>query len=166
MRNGTPLTLRPIRPEDEPLMVRFHQTLSQQSVYQRYFHVLDLSRRVEHERLIRRCFNDYDREIALVAEQRDDANGATEIVGIGRLVRIPGSDEAEFAILISDAVQGQGLGTELLRQLVEIGRAEGVHRITADILPDNRGMQHIAKALGFQLQQCIEDECVRAELSL
>jgi acetyltransferase len=166
MRDGTPLTLRPIRPEDEPLMVRFHQTLSQQTVYQRYFHVVDLSRRVEHERLTRRCFNDYDREIALVAEQRDATNAEASIVGIGRLIKTPGTDEAEFAILISDAVQGQGLGTELLRQLVEVGRAESVHRITADILPDNRSMQRIAQKLGFQLQHCAGDECARAEMVL
>jgi acetyltransferase len=166
MKNGTPLTLRPIRPEDEPLMVRFHQTLSQQSVYQRYFHIVDLSRRVEHERLIRRCFNDYDREIALVAEQHSAEGGTSDIVGIGRLVRTPDTDEAEFAILISDAVQGQGLGTELLRQLVEVGRAEGMRRITADILPDNRNMQRIAEKLGFQLSHCAGDECARVELLL
>ncbi|HEX8235689.1 MAG TPA: bifunctional acetate--CoA ligase family protein/GNAT family N-acetyltransferase [Abditibacteriaceae bacterium] len=166
MKNGTPLTLRPIRPEDEPLMVRFHQTLSQQSVYQRYFHVVDLSRRVEHERLTRRCFNDYDREIALVAEQRDPVNQTTDIVGIGRLIKTPDTDEAEFAILISDSVQGQGLGTELLRQLVEVGRAEGVHRITADILPDNRNMQRIAQKLGFELTHCAGDECARVQIDL
>ena len=63
--NATPVMIRPIRPEDEPLMVKFHETLSEQSVYFRYFQALHVSRRVAHERLTRICFNDYDREIAL-----------------------------------------------------------------------------------------------------
>jgi acetyltransferase len=61
------------------------------------------------------------------------------------LIRTPGTDEAEFAILISDSVQGQGLGTELLRQWLRSAAPEAWHRITADILPDNRNMQRIAQ---------------------
>jgi acetyltransferase len=68
MKDGSAVTIRPIRPEDEPLLVRFHETLSDRSVYLRYFCSLSLSRRVAHERLLRICFGDYDREIALVAE--------------------------------------------------------------------------------------------------
>src|SRR6202158_656829 len=70
MNNGKELPIRPIRPEDEPLMVKFHETLSDRSVYLRYFGSLSLKRRVAHERLIRICFGDYDRELALVAEIR------------------------------------------------------------------------------------------------
>ena len=73
MKNGTQVTIRPIRPEDEPLMVKFHETLSERSVYLRYFGSLSLKRRVAHERLIRICFIDYDREIALVAEIKGPA---------------------------------------------------------------------------------------------
>ena len=71
MKNGTSVLLRPIRPEDEPLMVNFHQTLSDRSVYLRYFYSLSLSSRVSHDRLVRICFVDYDREMAIVAEHRD-----------------------------------------------------------------------------------------------
>ena len=76
LKNGTEVTIRPIRPEDEPMMARFHQTLSEQSVYFRYLHLIGLSQRIAHERLTRVCFIDYAREMALVAEQRDAAGPA------------------------------------------------------------------------------------------
>ena len=72
--DGIPLLIRPIRPEDEPLMIQFHTTLSDRSVYFRYMHALQLSQRIAHERLARICFNDYDRELALVAEREQPAS--------------------------------------------------------------------------------------------
>jgi acetyltransferase len=147
--NNTTLNIRPIRPEDEPLMVKFHESLSAQSVFMRYFANLDLSRRVAHERLTRICFIDFDREIVLVAVQRDPQTNERTIVGVGRLSRLYGTEEAEFAILISDTYQRQGLGTELLRRLLDIGRAEGIQRIIAYMLPENSGMKRVAQKLNF-----------------
>ena len=166
LKDGTPVTIRPIRPEDEPLMVRFHQTLSERSVYLRYFHPIKLDQRITHERLIRICFIDYDREMALVVERKEPASGEQEIVAVGRLSKRRGTGEAEFALLISDLVQGQGLGTALLSRLVQIGRDEGVRHITAEILPDNRGMRRVAEKLGFRLRFSLEDGVVKAALTL
>jgi acetyltransferase len=160
MKDGTPVVIRPIRPEDEPLMVPFHESLSEQSVYLRYFHMIALGQRVTHERLVRICFGDFDREMALVAEHK----GA--ILGVGRLSRIPGREEAEFSVLISDKYQRRGLGTELLRRLVQIGRDEKLKRISANILPENAGMQAVCKKLGFRLKPDPEEEVVRAEITL
>ncbi len=167
-KGGTELLLRPIRPEDEPLMVRFHETLSERSVYLRYFHVISLSQRVAHERLTRICFIDYDREMAIVAERHDPQTGEHEILGVGRLSRTSGAPEpeAEFAILVSDLFQRQGLGTELLRRLLQIGRDEKLRRITADILPDNYGMQRICEKLGFTLRHDPEEEVIKAAIEL
>ncbi len=109
-RDGTPITIRPIRPEDEPLLVRFHHELSDRSVTFRYFHSINLSQRTAHERLIRVCFNDYDRELALVAEGTHAENQKPFILGIGRLSKVPGGRDAEFAIVISDAWQNRGSG--------------------------------------------------------
>jgi acetyltransferase len=111
LRDGTSVTIRPIRPEDEPLMVKFHETLSEESVYMRYFHMMNLDQRTTHERLTRICFIDYDREMAL-------------------------------------------------------GRNEGLERITAEILFDNRAMQHISKKLGFRLRRDTEEMVVKADLDL
>jgi len=166
LRDGTAVTIRPIRPEDEPLMVRFHEPLSERTVEMRYFQPLDFSRRAAHDRLTRLCFIDYDRELALVAEGRDGATGRAEILGIGRLSRLRRRDEAEFALLVSDRWQGQGLGSELLRLLVEFGREEKLRRICAEMLPGNIEMQQVSKKLGFRLERSAGDGVVRAEIEI
>ncbi|OGA00495.1 MAG: acetyl CoA synthetase subunit alpha [Betaproteobacteria bacterium RIFCSPLOWO2_02_FULL_62_17] len=152
-KNGMRATIRPIRPEDEPLMVKFHSTLSKESVYMRYFQFVNYNQRVAHERLTRLCFIDYDREMALVVERKDPKTGENAIVAIGRLSKLHQSAEAEFAILVSDAHQGHGIGVELLRRLVRIGRDEKLERIVATMLGDNVAMQHVARKIGFKLKR-------------
>jgi acetyltransferase len=166
MKDGTQVVIRPIRPEDEPLMVKFHETLSDRSVYFRYFHMMNLTQRIAHERLMRICFIDYDREMALVVDHQEPDTGEHKILGAGRLSKLHGANEAEFAILVSDQYQGQGLGTELLRRLVEIGRTEKLARITADILVENRDMQSVCQKLGFKLDYSREDGCVKAVIEV
>jgi acetyltransferase len=164
LKDGTTITIRPIRPEDEPLAVQFHKTLSEQSVYFRYFHLVKLSQRIAHERLMRLCFIDYDREMALVADYKNPETGNHEILAVGRLSKLHGVDEAEFALLVSDPFQRLGLGTELLRRLVQIGRNEQIKRITADILPENAGMQRVCEKVGFRLHRAAD--LVKAEIDL
>jgi acetyltransferase len=164
MKDGTPVEIRPIRPEDEPLMVKFHQTLSDRSVHFRYFHPMKLSARTAHERLIRVCFNDYDREIALVAERQDAAE--REILAVTRLSKLPGGNEAEFALLVGDQWQNGGLGTELLRRILQVARDEKVARVTADILRENAEMQRVCEKLGFRLTRDLAEGTVRAEIEL
>jgi acetyltransferase len=160
-RDGSAVTIRPIRPEDEPSMVRFHEHLSDRSVYLRYFHHLPLSARVTHERLTRVCFIDYNREMVLVAEAKDAG-----IVAVGRLTREHSSDEAEFALLVSDPWHEHGLGTELLRRLISLARNEGIRRVFGEILGENRAMQEICRQLGFELRYSIEDGAVEASIEL
>jgi acetyltransferase len=167
LRDGEPATIRPIRPEDEPLMVKFHESISEQSVYMRYFHMLNLSQRTAHERLTRICFIDYDREMALVGERTNRETGEREILGVARLSRRGGiPDEAEFSVLVSDTFQRRGLGSLLLSKLLEVGRAEGLKRITADILFENYAMQHLSKNLGFHLHRDMEEMVMKADLDL
>ncbi|ALF55211.1 acetyl CoA synthetase subunit alpha [Nostoc piscinale CENA21] len=166
MKNGMSVTIRPIRPEDEPLMVQFHQTLSEESVYFRYFHLIKLSQRITHERLTRICFIDYDREMALVAEHQDPETGMRQILAVGRLSKLHGTDAAEFAMIVSDRYQCQGLGTELVRRLLQVGRQEHIGRITANILSDNYGMQRVCEKLGFHLQPTSDSTVMQAEIAL
>jgi acetyltransferase len=166
MEDGPEFTIRPIRPEDEPTMVRFHETLSEQSVYLRYFHFIKLSERVAHERLSRICFIDYDREMVLVAEYLNEGSGQPEIVAAARLSKVHGENGAEFGLIISDTFQKRGLGTELLQRLINIGRDEGLSRITGDILSANYNMQHISEKLGFKITSTDDPSVVRAELDL
>ena len=163
-KTGMAVTIRPIRPEDEPLMVRFHATLSEESVYMRYFHYIQYNQRVAHERLTRLCFIDYDREMALVVEREDPKTGEHAILAIGRLSKLHQTAEAEFAILVSDAWQGHGFGGELLRRLVQIGRDEKLERIVATILAGNVAMQGLSRKTGFKLKR-VESE-FHAELDL
>jgi len=164
-RDGAHFTIRPIRPEDEPLLVRFHEQLTADTVYSRYFEHLGLSARTAHERLTRVCFNDYDREIALVAESVDKAGGRS-IAAVGRLSKEHALPEAEFSLLVGDPWQGRGLGSELLRRLVQIGRDEGLELIWADMLASNNGMRRTAQAVGFTLNDRPGDPTTRAELRL
>lgn len=157
MTDGTPVTIRPIRPEDEPLMVQFHETLSEQSVYFRYFSLMKLSRRIAHERLTRICFIDYDREMALVVDYKDPETGKHQILAAGRLSKLHGVNEAEFAMLVGDSFQRRGLGSELLRRLVQIGRDEKLDRINADILAENLPMQKVSEKVGFRLHRASTD---------
>jgi len=156
MKDGTAVTLRPIRPEDEPLMVKFHETLSEESVYYRYFSQLKLPERIQHERLTRICFNDYDREIALVVDHKNPKTNEHEILGVGRLSKVHGSGEGEFALLVSDEYQSLGVGKHLLELLVGIGRHEKLQQIVGYILPENHAMQHVARQVGFDLHHDVE----------
>jgi len=143
LKGGAEVDIRPIRPEDEPRMVEFHKTLSDESVYYRYAGMLKLDMRVAHERLARLCFIDYDREMALVAEREGS------LMAVARLMRLPGTRDGEFALLVSDAQQGLGLGRALLSRLFEVGRDWKLERIVATILPGNVPMRRVCEHLGF-----------------
>ncbi len=164
-RDGTELMIRPIRPEDEPLMRSFHTQLSEESVYFRYAHALRLADRISHEKLSRLCFIDYAHQIALIA-LRPNASGEQELVGVGQLIMEHERNGAELALLVLDAYQGKGLGTELLRRLVEIGRKELVGRIVGYILADNQPMLDVSRRLGFHLVRKPGDPMVESIIDL
>jgi acetyltransferase len=164
--DGQVLRVRPIRPEDEPLVVEFHASLSAETVFSRYLRHLGFDERTAHERLIRICFVDYDREMALVAECDHPESGLPQIIGIGRLSRIFGTDDAHVAVLVTDARQGKGVGTELLRRLVGVARAEGVATLWADMRLDNAGMCRATEKAGFTLRPGPTEDVVRAEMRL
>ena len=131
----------------------------------RYLHLIGLSQRIAHERLTRICFIDYARDMALVAEHRDGADPPV-ILAVGRLMKTRGANEAEFAILVADAVQRQGLGAELLRRLVQIGRDQKLARIVASIDVDNRDMQIVSERIGFTVTYDRHEDLMKARLEL
>jgi acetyltransferase len=145
-------------------MVKFHEKLSDRTVYLRYFCSLSLSVRVSHERLSRICFVDYDREMALVADQEEQTTGKHRIMGVGRLIRRHARNEAEVAVLVSDQCQRRGLGTELLSKLVQVARDDKLNRLCAEMLGDNLGMQTIFTKLGFRLSFSPDSASIRATL--
>jgi acetyltransferase len=166
MKNGDQVVLRPIRPEDEPLLAKFHETLTDRTVYLRYFHMQNLSSRVAHERLLQKCFIDYDREMALVADYQDPSTGEHSILAVGRLSKNPSANEGEVAVLVGDPWQKQGLGTELVRRLIEVGRNEKLSRVLAVVMPENRGMRSLADQFGFSVQASEDPDLLTAVLKL
>ena len=163
---GTAVVFRPIRPEDEPLVAKFHETLSERAVYLRYFHMEKLSTRVAHERLLRKCFIDYERKMVLVAEFTNPQTGEREILGVGRLTKENHSRAGEVGVLVTDRCQQQGLGTALLRKLIEVACAEKYERITAIILPENVAMRALAAHCGFRVEPTSDPTMVTAVLKL
>ena len=125
-----------------------------------------MSRQVAHEEMVRLCFIDYDREMALVADYDNPQTGQHEIIGMGSLIKEQSTKSAELALLVTDQFQHQGLGTELLRRLMQAGRDEHLQRLTGYILDENKGMRDICQKLGFHLQYSLEEQIMKVELEL
>jgi len=165
MKDGNDVVIRPIRPEDEPLLIKFHEKLSERSVYLRYFQPMKLTQRTSHERLTRICFIDYNREMALVAERKNEA-GEPELLAVGRLSKIHGRDEGELAAVAIDEAQHKGLGTELYTRLIEVAREAKIKKLVSVMLPENREMRALCVRLGFKMHSSLEDNMIRAELDI
>ncbi len=163
LRDGTKLTLRPVRPDDEAAMVRFHERLSEASVRSRYFDQISLAGRTEHPRLARICGTDYDHEMTLVAIRATPEGN--EILGVGRLSRDPQRNQAELAVVVADDVQHQGIGTEIVCALISIGRQEGYQRLITHMLPENLAIRRLLTEHGFVLRSDADDLAMVGELT-
>jgi acetyltransferase len=166
LATGARIVVRPIRPDDEAMMVCFHEGLSDRSVSLRYFHMMALAQRTAHERLRRICAVDFDREFVLVAEGRDEARGVAAILGVARLQRAGEGEEAEFAVVVADRHQGLGVGGALMRQVIAVARQEGVSRLRADILSENGPMRRLCARAGMPVRPTADPQVVEATLAL
>jgi acetyltransferase len=165
MKDGTKITIRPIRAEDEPFIVDFHETLSDRSVYMRYLHPMLLSDRAAHERLSRICHVDYDREITLIADREDAKAGELRILGALRMTKLHGTNSARFSLLISDQFHGMGVGSALMKRLIPVAREENLECLEAIMTKDNEGMKYLCERHGFNFTDT-EDGMLKAELYL
>jgi acetyltransferase len=166
MKCGEEVVIRPIRPEDEPKIVEFHKGLSERSVLLRYLQPLELSERTAHERLTRICFIDYNREMALVVERKNE-KGEIQIVAVSRLSKLHGVAEADLAVLVRDGFQGKGLGSELCAQMLQIARNEPLNKVHCNMSEENLQIVTICRKLGFKLStNHREDKLVLAEITL
>jgi len=168
LRDGAKVAIRPICPEDEPLMVQLHSRLSENTVHMRYFNSLSLEQRTAHERLSRICHPDPQRELVLVADREDPVAGQHQIIGVARLLDLPIEGEAEATVLVSDDQQSKGLGTHLVLQLLRVARERKLRRVNAEILRDNLSLRRMLDKLGcpvhFRLGS--EPESVKAYIDL
>jgi acetyltransferase len=164
-KNNVEFTIRPILPEDESLLVDFHKTLSERTVFLRYLQPMMLQDRVMHERLSRICHSDYDREITLVVEGKNK-EGQPSILGVGRLSKVHGANEARFSVLISDAYQNIGIGAELLRRATGVARDEKMQVITATVTADNQPMRKLFEKAGFTAEPDENKQVAHVRLEL
>lgn len=155
--------LRPIHPDDEPRMVRFHEGLSEESVYLRYFEHISLDTRTLHERLARVCANTPD-SFALVAEGRT-GHEPLEILAVGRLTTTEIPRVASFALLMSDTA-GKGLTREMLHRLIVIARAYGFHTLSGELLTGDHDTVNLCRTFGFTMYTANEEGVVHVNYPL
>jgi acetyltransferase len=160
--DGTEIVVRPIRPEDEPLIEEHHRSLSEQSILMRYFSMVKVLTR---DSMIRLCHLDYAREMALVAVRKNAAQ-KPEIIGVARYYLNPHTKSAEFAVIVRDAYQGAGLGQHLMERLIAIARERGVRQLIGIVLRENHKMLGLAKELGFRESTSVDREAMRVVLDL
>jgi acetyltransferase len=162
LTDGTEVTVRAIRPEDEPLLIAFHAGHSPHTIRMRFFSMV---KTLSRDSLIRLCHLDYDRELALVAVQRDAA-GTPQLLGVSRYYLHPETGVAEFAVVVGDPWQGKGLGYHLMQRLIEAARQRGVRRLVGQILAENGPMLQMVGQLGFAVKPGDDPGVVEATLDL
>jgi acyl-CoA synthetase (NDP forming)/RimJ/RimL family protein N-acetyltransferase len=148
LADGTPVTIRPIRPEDEERHLALFHSLSPRTNYYRFF---SYRRKLDRAQLTRFTQIDYDREMAIIAVVRDeDNNGAERTIGVSRLAYHPHSGRHEFAIVVTDAWQGRGVGRILMDRLLEIAADRHITTIHGIVLAENERMLTFCRRYGFQ----------------
>lgn len=162
LRQGRTVLVRPIRPEDEPAHHEFFKRLSPEDLRLRFFGVV---RELSHMEMTRLTQIDYEREMAFIATAPDES-GRPETLGVVRASSKPDNSQAEFAVIVRSDQKGQGLGRLLMEKMIRYCRERGTLALTGQALPDNKGMQALAQALGFAVWRNTDDEIVEMRLEL
>ena len=156
------LFIRPIKPEDAPLLVQLFESLSPQSVLFRFFGPL---KQLPHRMLARFTQIDYDREIALVALCGPEPN--EKMLGVARVITdVYNRKHAEFSVIVGDLWQGKGIGAELLKRCLSISKERGIEKVTGIVLPENTQMLKLGKKLGFSVKRVIGESDYKLEIDL
>ncbi len=149
IKGGERIFIRPIKPEDEPLMQELFDTLSARSIYFRFFSQM---KQLPRDMLVRFTHIDYDQEIALGAFKKEEQG--EKMLGVSRIIAEPGGEESEFSVLVSDPWQGKGIGAALLSHCLYIAQERGYKHIWGLVLPENKNMLALGRKLEFKVQRC------------
>jgi acetyltransferase len=147
LKDNSPITLRPIKPEDEPMWLKLLASCSKESIYHRFRYDFYFD---SHEVASQYCFIDYDREIAIVAEIEED--GEKQLIGVGRLIADPDVEVMEYAVLITDKWQKKELGFILTEYCLEIARSRDIKKLIAETTRDNKPMISVFRKLNFKIR--------------
>jgi acetyltransferase len=159
---GLSIFIRPIKPEDAPLLVDHFKTLSRTSIYYRYFSPL---KELPHSMLVRFTQVDYDRSIDLVAMERD-GRAEERMLGVARVISDPDGKRAEFAVLVGDPWQGRGIGARLLERCLSIAKERGIEMVWGVVLRENKGMLSLARSMGFSISRTKDPREVEVNIDL
>jgi len=158
---GLEIVLRPIRPEDEPLLAEMVRRSDPADTRLRFLQPLA---ELPHALAARLSQIDYDREMAFVALDR--STPSSQLLGVGRLVADPENEKAEFAVMVRSDLKGHGLGYCLMQELVAHARRRGLRMLHGDVLRENRTMLQLAAELGFTVHDSGSAERIEVRLDL
>ena len=145
---GIDIFVRPIRPEDAPLLVELFESLSQKSVFMRFFSIL---KHLAHRMLARFTQIDYDREIALVALSESQLKD--KMLGVARVINERKQKHAEFSLVVGDQWQRKGIGSELLKRCLAIAKERNIETVWGSVLAENAQMLKLGRKLGFKAKR-------------
>jgi acetyltransferase len=152
---GREILFRPIKPEDELLLIDLFKTFSYQTMRFRFFQII---KDISHKTLTRYCNIDYNREICIVAILRD--KGKSCAVSMSRLIVEPDGKTGELAIVVGDPWQNMGIGSEMFEYIVQISRDMGLVKIFGECLVENESMLHILRKNNFEVEPIDEETCL------
>lgn len=147
LRDGRSVLLRPIKPEDEPLWLEMFQNFSEQSIRYRFFQII---KDTPHEVRVRYSNIDYDREIGIVVELKEERR---QILGVVRLIIEPDGKKGEIAFIVADPWQGLGLGTKMIDHMIEICKDKKLEIVYSLMLPDNHRAIRLLRKMGFTIEK-------------
>lgn len=159
LRDGRDVVLRPIRAEDEPAVKEMMSSLSEETLRVRFFVVME----IDHSMIMKFCNVDYDRELAMVVELKE--GDKKRIIGGGRVIVEPDRGSGQFALLVSDDFQKQGIGEKLLDVVIGIAQDKGLHEIYGIVLSENEKMLGLSRKMGFRTTR-LPDGITRVGLQL
>lgn len=161
IRDGSTVLLRPIQSGDVDRLLSLFRRFSRETIYLRFHHVVT---RMSRDEAVAYCTIDYDNTFALVATAGQGASD--KLLAVGRYYRLPRKDAAEFAIVVEDKYQKQGIGTHLMKELAAVAREKGVRFFEGEVLAESKDMMQIIKDSGFQETQELEGGAYRVVLDL
>ncbi|MDD3518724.1 MAG: bifunctional acetate--CoA ligase family protein/GNAT family N-acetyltransferase [Chromatiales bacterium] len=156
LSDGTDLAIRPIRPEDAQMVQAFVRGLSPEA---RYFRFMQTLHELTPQMLVRFTQIDYDREMAIIAVTEQE--GAEIEVGVARYTAGPDRESCEFALVVSDAWQGKGIGSHLMHALMDVAKSKGIGMMEGEVLARNEEMLELCERLGFGIRTNPEDESIK-----
>lgn len=158
---GRRLTIRPIRPEDEPAHSDFIAGMTPNDLRMRFFGAVS---GFDHSQLARMTQIDYDREMALIATTQESGHART--LGVVRTITDPDNENAEFAVAVRSDLKGMGLGRMLMERMVAYVRGRGTRWIVGEVLRENAPMLGLVKACGFTMSPTADPAVVEVKMPL